>query len=237
MKISRLLGGCALLVVAGVAARAQAQVPAEPDVAPTVGDQGHLSISLERAFGFSYFKESTSVGGVEQSHESATAFSLFGAPPVASTSIFTFPRIGIDASLGSGVTVGTALGFDYGSLNQASAGTTNPSDSFWAFVIAPRVGYAARLSPGVVFWPRAGVSFYYASLSPGAAATDISLKMFAATVDAPFVVTVAPHVALSFGPTFDITFNGSASAGGTYGGSADVSVMEIGAQAGLVVTL
>jgi hypothetical protein len=239
MKISRLLGGSALLVVVGLGGRAHAQVPAEaPEAAPTVGDQGHWSISLERGFGFAYTKESTSLNGVEQSSEHATAFSLFGAPPVTTTSIFTFPRVGIDASLGSGVTVGTALGFDYGSLTQSAAGTTNPSDTFWAFVIAPRIGYAARLSPTVLFWPRAGLSLYYASISPGGTATDVSLRLFAATVDAPFVVTVAPHVAFTFGPTFDITFNGSASTSGSYGGaSEDISVLEVGAQAGLVVTL
>jgi hypothetical protein len=239
MKTSRLLGGCALLVVVGFAARASAQgveeqvvaAPTAGDPGPMVGDPGHWTLSLERAFGFDYLRESESVGGISGPTNSFTTLSLFGNPPVAALTGFTFPRVAFDYAIAPNVTLGTALGFGYGSETQAGT-----SASFTSVVAAPRVGYAAHLSPGVVFWPRAGLSVFYASISPNGGGSS-SVTLFAATIDAPFVISVAPHVGISLGPTFDITFHGNASVSGAYGGSADVNVLEFGAQAGLVVTL
>ncbi|HLK89063.1 MAG TPA: hypothetical protein VKZ18_04160 [Polyangia bacterium] len=232
MKISRLLGGCALLLVVGFTARARAQTP-ESAEAPTVGDQGHWSLSLERAFGLDYVRATASPAGGTETTSSFTTLSLFGNPPVAALAGFTFPRLAFDASVAPGFTVGAALGLGYGTETQSGAST-----SFVSVVAAPRVGYVARLSPSIAVWPRVGVSVFYASITPATGGSE-SLSLFAATIDAPFIITVAPRVAVTFGPTLDVTFSGSAKADlGAYGaGSADAHLLEIGAQAGLVVTL
>jgi hypothetical protein len=243
----RFLGWCALALVLGFGARAVAQTPEEPAGAPTVGDPGHWSISLERLFGFDYAKETVSMGGMDEQTTSATSFSLLSNPVAAVLSSFSFPRAGFDAFVAPGLSLGTALGVFYGSESNTPTGGTSVSESFTGVVVMPRVGYVARLSPSISFWPRAGVSIIYVSVSPSSnaayAATETQTShLIAGTLEAPFVFTIAPRVALTFGPTFDMTFSGgrstTASVSGTGTSSTvDEKVMEIGAQAGLVVTL
>jgi hypothetical protein len=230
------MGWCALIAVVGFAARAGAQT-ADETAEPTLGAQGHWALSLERAFGFDYSKQTSSLDGVDQGTSSATSFSLLGNPTVTSLSVFTIPRVGFDAFVAPGLSIGAAFGIDHGSIDDTPAGGgTTTSESFTAVLFAPRVGYVAHLAPAISFWPRAGVSVFYASIDPGAGLPSESLKLIAATVDAPLVFTLVPRVAFTFGPTFDITFSGNISASGG-AGTIDVSVLEIGVQAGLVVTL
>jgi hypothetical protein len=239
------MGWCALALVVGFGARAGAQEPEAPAGAPTVGDPGHWSLSLERAFGFSYAKSTVSMGGVDEQTTSATSLSLFSNPVGALLSSFSFPRAGVDAFFAPGLSLGTALGVFYGSDSTTPTGGMSSGQSFTGVVVMPRIGYVAHLAHSVSFWPRAGLSIVYVSSSPTNSATYTSSAtetshLIAGTVEAPFVFTIAPRVAFTFGPTFDMSFSGgrSLTASGYNGSiSVDQKVMEIGAQAGLVVTL
>jgi hypothetical protein len=134
--------------------------------------------------------------------------------------------------------LGAGLALTHGSEDQTPTGGTTTNVSFTGVMFAPRIGYVARLAPSISFWPRAGVSIYYITLN--SSGIDETLHFVAATVEAPFVFTIAPRVAFTFGPTFDMTFSSGVSAnqpGGSGSANADAKVMEIGAQAGLVVTL
>ena len=243
--MKRLLGWCALALILGFGARAGAQTPEEPAGAPTVGDPGHWAISLERMFGFDYAKATLSMGGMDEQTTSATSFSLFTNPVAAVLSSFSFPRAGVDAFVGPGVSLGAALGVFYGSESNTPTGGTSVSESFTGVVAMPRVGYVARLSPSISFWPRAGVSIIYISVSPSSSAAYTTTQtetshLIAGTLEAPLVFTIAPRVAFTFGPTFDMTFSGGRSlttSGSGTSSTVDEKVMEIGAQAGLVVTL
>jgi hypothetical protein len=212
-----------------------------PADAPTIGDPGHWSISLDRLFGFDYMKETTSVSGVDTQTSSSTSFSFFGSPSLLVSSIFGFPRAGVDVFVAPGLSVGTALAVIHGSQDQTPTGGMTTNVSFVGLMAAPRIGYVARLAPSISFWPRAGVSIYYIKLDSSPGGLSETLHFFAATVEAPLVFTVAPRAAFTFGPTLDVTFSGGAtidqpsSYGGTAGG--DARVLEIGAQAGFVVTL
>lgn len=246
--MKQLLGWCALALVIGFGARAGAQTPEEPagapagalTVAPTIGDPGHWAISLERAFGFDYVKETQSMGGVDQQTSSATSFSLFSNPLSPLLSAFSFPRAGFDVFVAPGLSLGTSLGVFHGSQSVTPTGGTENSQSFTGVVVTPRIGFVAHLAPSISLWPRAGVSIIYASSSSSSNGTDISQTshLIAGTVEAPLVFTIAPRVAFTFGPTFDISFSGGTSAT-LYGMSTtvDEKVLEIGAQAGLLVTL
>jgi hypothetical protein len=241
--MKRFAGWFALVLVIAFGARAGAQTPDEPSGAPTVGDPGHWSLSLERAFGFNYAKSTISTAGVEQT-TSATSFSLFSNPVGALLSSFSFPRAGVDAFVAPGLSLGTALGVFHGSETFTSTGGASSSESFTGFVVMPRIGYVARLAPSVSFWPRAGISIVYVSSSPSgtyATSETETSHLVAGTIEAPFVFTFAPRVAFTFGPTFDMSFSGGRSVtanvynnGGT---TVDQKVLEIGAQAGLVITL
>ena len=184
-------------------------------------------------------KETQSMG-VDQQTNSATSFSLFSNPLSAVLSAFSFPRAGFDVFVAPGLSVGTSLGVFHGTQSATPAGGTETSESFTGVVVTPRIGYVARLAPSISFWPRAGISIIYASTSASVSGADLSQTshLIAGTVEAPFVFTIAPRVAFTFGPTFDISFSGGTSttvSGMT--GTVDQKVLEIGAQAGLVITL
>lgn len=240
--MKRSVGSFALVLVLGFCARAGAQTADEPSSAPTVGDPGHWAISLERAFGFDYVKETQSVGGVDQQTGSATSFSLFSNPLSPVVTAFSFPRAGVDVFVAPGLSLGTSLAVFHGSQSITPTGGTETSESFTGVVVTPRIGYVAHLAPSLSFWPRAGISIIYVSSSASTSGgVDISQTsdLIAGTVEAPLVFTVAPRVAFTFGPTFDISFSGSRSQTPAGSGTTtiDEKVMEIGAQAGLVVTL
>jgi hypothetical protein len=226
-------------------APAAAPTGAEPTGAPTVGDPGHWAISFDRLFGFDYSRETDSMNGVDQQTVSATSFSLFSNREAASLSAFSFPRAAVDVFLGPGLSLGTSLGVVYGSETMTPTGGTATTGTVTGISVTPRIGYVAHLTPSISFWPRAGISVIYVSSSPsgtppaGSVDTSSTSHLIAATVEAPFVFTLAPRVAFTFGPTFDISFSGSQSATVTgYGTTTiDEKVLEIGAQAGFVVTL
>ncbi len=216
---------------------------ATPSQAPTVGDVRHWAISLERGFGFDYVTETQSMNGVTQRMNSATTFSLINDPVSDETTAFSFPRLGIDAFVAPSLSVGASLGVFVASETFSSPGLTDADQSLKGALVAPRVGYVARLSPGIALWARAGLSLIYISsndTSGGTTTGSGSFTLIAATLEAPFVLTVAPRIAFTFGPTLDYAFSGSSKTDATpgYTGSTlDDRALEIGAQAGLVLTL
>jgi hypothetical protein len=216
-----------------------------PPEAPTVGEVGHWAISIERGFGFDYARVTQSMNGMTQQTNSATTLSLLSDPATDVTTAFSFPRFAVDAFVAPDLSAGAALGVFYGSetISVPGATSTDTHQSFTGVVFAPRVGYVARLSPEISCWLRAGISIIYDSTdqsSGGASTSSGSFHLIAATVEAPFVFTIAPRVAFTFGPTFDYAFSGGNKVnqtGGYAGSTVDDRVLEIGAQAGLVVTL
>ena len=256
--MKRLTGWCALAVVIGFSGRAGAQTPEEPagastgastgsgpTGAPTVGDPGHWAISFDRLFGFDYSRETDSIAGVDQPTVSATSFSLFTNREAAELSAFSFPRLGADVFVAPGLSLGASLGVFYGSETVTPTGGMATSVSVTGITVTPRIGYVAHLTPSISFWPRAGISVIYVSTSPsgtppaGGINESETSHLVAATVEAPFVFTIAPRLAFTFGPTFDMSFSGAQSTTVTgYGTTTvDEKVLEIGAQAGFVITL
>jgi len=237
------LGCCLSIAVVGLATRASAQTP---DDGPTVGDPGHWAISVDRAFGFDYLQSKPTMNGVSEGTASNTTFALFGNPAAGAASAFSFPRLAFDAFVGSGVSVGAGLGLFHISqhLDASTAGMTAAIDeSATGFIVAPRIGYAARLNPLVAVWPRLGVSVIYASSSDtpsgGGSQETTSVYAVAVTAEVPFVFTLAPHAVVTLGPTFDYSFAGKTtlSAPGVASQSTDEHLLEFGIQAGLVITL
>jgi hypothetical protein len=214
-----------------------------PEAAPTVGEVRHWAISLERGFGFDYVTETQTMNGLTQRTNSATTFSLINDPVADETTAFSFPRLGADLFVAPNLSVGASLGVFAASETFSSPGLTDANRSLKGGLVAPRVGYVARLSPWLSLWARAGLSLIYistADTSGGATTSSGSFTLIAATFEAPVVFTVAPRIAFTFGPTVDYAFSGNSksNATSTYAGSTlDDQVLEIGAQAGLVITL
>jgi hypothetical protein len=235
--MKKVIGGCVLLVVFGFAARAGAQ---EADETEVLGKAGHWSLSVDRLFGVDYVRSTPSMNGIDGTTTTSTNLSLFGNPAAGASTAFSFPRVAFDMFVGPGVSVGTGVSLFHVS-ESGFDGVSGDTQSLFGFVLAPRVGYVARLTPGVAFWPRAGITFLYATndLSGSSLALTLSSYAIAATVEAPFAFNLTPHVAITFGPTFDLTLasKSTASQSGSPDVSTDQHILEVGAQAGLTIAL
>jgi hypothetical protein len=233
------LGSCLFTLTICLATGARAQTAD----APAAGDAGHWSISLERLFGIDHVSETESINGVDAGAFHATDFSVFGDPMSSVLTRFSSPRAGFDRFLAHHLSLGAGIGIYRGSESVASLGGLTTNESFQGIFVNPRIGYAARLTSWLAVWPRAGLTIEYSHAdetdSDGRVEGAISSYQVAATVEVPLVFTLAPRVALTFGPTLDVSFAGDNRSGlpGTAAMIYETPVTEIGAQAGLEVVL
>src|SRR5581483_11436686 len=132
-----------------------------------------------------------------------------------------------DAFVGQSVSLGGSL--TYFHLSQSGNGS---SDTVSGFLIAPRLGFAARLGPSVWLWPRAGITYASFSTGVGAGLSQDS-SLLAATVEAPVAVALGPQAILLIGPTVDLGLSGSTKTNGDIGigtPSSDIKETDIGLQ-------
>jgi hypothetical protein len=214
---------------------------AAPAAAAAFGEAWHYAISLERAVGYdhvsltqgSYGQNSGTVNGKSTT---ASNFSLFGVPNTGALAAFSFPRVAFDLFVPPHFSVGIGLGALYGSSSVTESGIGTTTRSFTGLLAAPRVGYALNLATDITLWARGGISVVYSKVETGgrSAMQPTSSRLVAATIELPIVFTVLPRLALTAGPTLDITFSGR---GGSPGLSYDEHVTELGIQGGVLIHL
>ena len=187
------------------------------------GQQGEIAISAERLFGFVH-----TIRSVGDTTSSVDSISLFASPLSGLVTSYSTPRVAFDYFAAPGFSLGAALGFQHVASNADTGGSLD------LLVFAPRLGYAAVINPGIGIWPRVGFTFASTSVS------DQTLHLYALTIEAPIVITPAPHAALTIGPTLDLGFAGSESGtGGNVVGGDGIDIKEtgIGIQTGLLIYL
>jgi len=214
---------------------------AAPAAAAAFGEAWHYAISLERAVGYdhvsltqgSYGKDSGTVNGKSTT---ASNFSLFGVPNTGALAAFSFPRVAFDLFVAPNFSIGIGLGALYGSSSATPSGDLTTTHSFTGLLAAPRVGYALNLATAITLWARGGISYVYSKVETGGALGPTSSRLVAATIELPVVFTVLPRLALTAGPTLDITFSGHGGGSGPYQ-SYDEHVTELGIQGGVLIHL
>jgi len=218
----------------------EAPAKAATAAAAAFGEAWHYAISLERAVGYdhvsltqgSYGKDSGTVNGKSTT---ASNFSLFGAPNTGALAAFSFPRVAFDLFVPPHFSVGIGLGALYGSSSVTESGLGTTTHSFTGLLAAPRVGYALNLATAITLWARGGISVVYSKVETGGGG-PVSSRLVAATIELPVVFTVLPRLALTAGPTLDITFSGHGGGSGPYQ-SYDEHVTELGIQGGVLIHL
>jgi hypothetical protein len=229
------------LIALLVAGTAEAQTPTT-----SFGDPGHFAISGERMFGYVHTTQTQSVTGAGDTTTTTNTVSLLGSPISAAVSIYTYPRVAFDAFVAPGVSLGAAVTYFHVSESLSQAGSTTSGDaSLSGLLLAPRIGFAPRLSPVVSLWLRAGIT--YADISTdstfnGTNQGNVSSHVFAATIEAPLAVTLVPRVLLLIGPTADIGLSGTRKSTppaivGASSTSQDIKETDIGFQVGLAIFL
>jgi hypothetical protein len=221
---------------------AETPAAAAPVAAAAFGDAWHYAISIERALGFDHISQTESLYGTD-SKTTATNFTLFGVPSTGALAAFSFPRAAFDLFLGQDFSVGIGLGLLYGSTTSTPSNGNSTEASYTGVLAAPRIGYALNLAPDVTLWARGGVSVIYGKVSPdaGSAATQSgSSHLVAATIELPVLFTLLPHLAVTVGPTLDVTFSGHLTRPNFGYGAApsfDQSITELGIQGGVLLYL
>lgn len=236
--MKRILWWSGLLIALLPVRWAGAQTPG-----PLFGEAGHVAISAERLFGFSYVSASLTPEGGTELKQTATNLSLFSNPLAATTSSYSFPRVAVDVFVVPGLTLGTSLAVFYSSrstpamaMGIVASDYTNKGLSF-----TPRVGYAARVSPALALWPRAGMTFLFlsADFSSGTSRGSSSANVIAATFEVPLVISLAPRAALLIGPTVDLSISGKNTISNPNSPETTIKIKntEFGIQAGLLLLL
>ncbi len=172
-----------------------------------------LSVALERVGGLSYGS-----GRVDAATASfgATAFSIAGA----AIDPIDLPRAAADAILPSGVTLGGALGYSHAELAISPDGGQSGTLDGEVWLLSPRVGYRARMSPLIDLWPRGGLTFaraaYSSTSSQGGSNGTDTLFYTAISLDLVAVVRVTQSFNVLAGFAYDHVVAGSGSQ--TYNG-------------------
>lgn len=202
-----------------------------------LGHSGTFAIGGEHLFGVGHASASLEPdgGGKVTSSSTEVSFLLSGG----SQSPFTAPRLGFDAFVTDGVSIGGFFGVvsqssevetESPTINGGTASSNNDGPSETAFVLGARFGYAYMFSDTVGIWPRLGLS-YFTDTTEASDGDEITVNGLALSVDALLVVAPIPHFGFTLGPVLDLGLTGSTDTGTN---DVDTTVTDFGAFVGLV---
>lgn len=223
---------CLALAVLAASTGFAASANAQGRDDPRFGDAGQIAVSAERMFGAMFIWDDFEGGGVDET-TSNFHISALSNPLANVTTNYSFPRMGFDFFIADGLSIGAALGYAYTTFDDDNPALV-PGDNVWAFLAAPRVGYALSVGEGFGIWPRVGVTWIWATNNI-TDDTSEDADRFALTAEVPFVISVVEHFAFLIGPTLDLGIAGSntleAPAGET---EIDINTTELGIQVGIM---
>ena len=220
-----------------------APAPAAPPVeepAPRFGATGDIAVGAERLFGFASVSATATVdagnGQTAEATESTSSFTLLGqGSPLPA---FMLPRVGFDAFVTEGLSLGGFLLFgtrsskrELGGSVQATRASDGPTETL--VVLGPRIGYAAMFSDTVGLWPRGGITYVSDSAEDGV--DRASVTMTELTLEALLIVVPVEHVGFTVGPIVEVGLGGETEISGTSGSQKmDTTAGAFGIQAGLL---
>jgi len=134
-----------------------------------------------------------------------------------SSSYADIPRLGLDFFVIDGLSLGGTLGIDHTALGSPTASgpgvnvtPQNAGGSITTWLFSPRVGYVFMFNDSIGIWPRGGLAYYHTSVSPDQGYGS-SLHFFSLDLEAPFIFALTNGFAITAGPLFEISLDGSTS--------------------------
>ncbi|HET9932312.1 MAG TPA: hypothetical protein VFQ35_16525 [Polyangiaceae bacterium] len=232
MRIGSKLGS--VLVVVGLGCVTRAANAADEFGAPKT-----FSVSAERLSGVVFASETHDTAGTTVTSK-RTTISFMGSALAGAVNVYSLPRIAFDVFPIKGLSLGGSLALINISANSETeaGGISSSTDgtNIFGLLFSPRVGYAVMFNPKVGIWPRGGFTYWWTKATPNDSSVDASqsTSRWAVTLEAPFVISPAPHAAIYVGPTLDLGVAGSnTSKQGSTETSVDYKGTDIGLQAGL----
>jgi hypothetical protein len=156
--------------------------------AQTFGDQGTVTLSLERAFGFHWV-------GTDIERQRHSDLIVFGFGWYRSETAYHNPRAGVDGFIIDHLSLGGTVGI-YG---------WGADGNRVGFLISPRVGYGAMLGKSVGIWPRGGFTFFSEDENHGR-----NYNQFAISGECMFAFFPQSSWSILVGPTMDLGLFGRA---------------------------
>jgi hypothetical protein len=180
------------------------------------GNSSEVVVSAERLLTFGRTARSWKLDGVEQKSTVDRAHLLVGGggDPVG----YSTPRVAFDFFASDGFSLGLALGY--------SADSGEFDDTL--FLASPRAGYALMFGKVVGVWPRLGITFQDQKTSGN------KITLLTASMELPVVIVPTHHVALTLGPTLDLSIIGKINPEGPIK-KTDFSAHEVGFSTGMSI--
>jgi len=231
---SRFLVVASVLATLAVAPSALAQDEAPPAAAPAPAPSATAevaapkwSLAIERLGGLSYGRVAA------KDTDDSASITGFGVGGVM-LNPFAAPRVGFDAILASGLTLGGSASLNHYSLSattKATTTTTTPTGgtttstttrtddvgSATIYTLTPRIGYRIPLSPSVDLTPRAGITLAGGSLDSGNDSDSVGIFTVAVGGEGVFAFRVTNAVNLLAGAAVDYTVAATATSSSSNG--------------------
>jgi hypothetical protein len=176
------------------------------------GTAGRFAIAAERITSIHHSSSTEEEDDEEPVTTSYTNIALFANPLGGITSRYSFPRIGADYFVTDGLSIGAALGIIHSSnkfeTEEGDATVERDGPTISGLLLSPRVGYAFMFEDNIGIWPRAGIT-YVGMGSETDDGLESSSKLWALSIEVPFVFVPVPHVAFTAAPALDLGLGGS----------------------------
>jgi hypothetical protein len=187
-----------------------------------IGDEGQLTISVDRIMGVAFNKftlDQPTVGPTGNTTTTevtnkSTTIALFGQSGGGGLGGTTnFPRLSLDYFPIEGLSLGGSLLYIHTTSETETDAGSADGPSSTTFGIAPRVGYAMAFDETFAFWPRAGITYFSnKSETTGAtAATDSETTVSGVLLNVEALLEISPfeNFALGIGPYIDVPLSGT----------------------------
>jgi hypothetical protein len=193
-------------------------------IAPDARAQEHdaqprVSIAVERVGGVSY------LNAFDKNSSAATSLTVFGIGGVT-VNPYSAPRLGIDAILDNGLTIGGGASIQRFSLSATDTnGRSQSIGSLFIYTLEPRVGYRIPVSPDFDITPRGGLTLAGGSISSAQDNSSAGLFALALSGEGVFAwrATRSFNLLAGLGADYTISATGSTTnSSGTSNSSQDI---------------
>jgi hypothetical protein len=195
------------VLVGGAPALAEVGAVSAP---PWTARDARLIVGAERLFGLHAYRvtHSPEDGSADYEFSGTMLSALQGQSAINdkddTVNPYAIPRVGADAALGNGFTLGGNLGFAITSGTEKSGDSERRLVDTSTFALGARLGYLLAPTETIAIWLRGGPEYFSSSRDDSDAGKEVESFGFALSLDPQLVLTPVPHAAILVGPLIGV---------------------------------